>query len=134
MSDILKDSVYEMHEKIEKFSEASSQIVGIANQTNLLSLNAAIEAARAQEAGKGFSVVAGEIKKLSAKSKEVAASTQQDQTAMLKFMDSILEISTKLESKMALVNEAVSNISAAIEEITANSEEVNVSASSLIEK
>lgn len=134
MSDILKNSVYEMHEKIEKFSEASAQIVGIANQTNLLSLNAAIEAARAQEAGKGFSVVAGEIKKLSAKSKEVAASTQQDQTAMLKFMDSILEISTNLESKMALVNEAVSNISAAIQEITANSEEVNVSASSLIEK
>ena len=131
-SNILKNNVHEIQEKINKFSVASEQIVNIASQTNLLALNAAIEAARAGENGKGFSVVAEEVKKLSYESKDVATSTKEDQASMLKLINEIFNVSDKLETQMEVVNESITNISATIEEISSSSEEISASASSLL--
>ena len=75
----LKGRVREIAEQIINLSEQTEQIAGVselvgdlANQTNMLALNAAVEAARAGEYGKGFGVVAGEIRKLADQSRKSA--------------------------------------------------------------
>ncbi|MBR9869172.1 MAG: chemotaxis protein [Oceanospirillales bacterium] len=86
----------ELSSNSEKISKMSGVIQGIADQTNLLSLNAAIEAARAGASGKGFAVVADEVRNLARHSQESAAEISRNIESVQQHIASTTEKMSRL--------------------------------------
>lgn len=88
-------SALDKSKAVEQINVLSNTILEIISQTNLLSLNAAIESAKAGEAGRGFAVVAGEIRKLAENSKNTVKDIQDTTKIVLSAVNNLTDGSTK---------------------------------------
>lgn len=119
---IVDDDTSTTEKKIMETSSIISSIQSISAQSNLLALNAAIEAARAGNAGKGFSVVADEMRKLSQESSESARKVTQTLTEIIQAVQNISTRITAVNEAANMQNSSTNEITIALDEITATSE------------
>ena len=126
-SESVTEAVGTLNETLEEIGEITDVILDIADQTNILALNAGIEAARAEAGGEGFAVVAEEVKALAQETKESAEEIEelicdvQDQSA--ETVAEIDEMADRVESGA----ETVETATGAFEEMAENVSEINTS-------
>lgn len=90
----IASQIFKLNEQNNEIGTISKMVSDLANQTNMLALNAAIEAVRAGENGKGFSVVAGEIRKLA----------EQSRVSAIKINDLVVEIQDLINSTRSVTD------------------------------
>src|SRR4030042_417712 len=116
----VSEGIKEVQKNAKDINQVVDLITSIANQTNLLALCAASEAARAGEAGRGFTVVADQVRKLADESKTAVKRTEGMIGQILNVMD------TQAKSAVTVVS-AVDSIATVAEETSASTEEASAS-------
>ncbi|WP_148863600.1 methyl-accepting chemotaxis protein [Marinobacter fonticola] len=122
-----------LNEKSEKIQGVTSTIQGIAEQTNLLALNAAIEAARAGEQGRGFAVVADEVRQLAGRTAQATGEVAETLQAIRGDTGLIVSQIEKLAGSIESGLESVESVGERLNEIRAQTDQVERQVSGIAE-
>ncbi|MBQ7159828.1 MAG: HAMP domain-containing protein, partial [Treponema sp.] len=130
--DKINDAIHEVAKESEGLMEISQVIQGIASQTNLLAMNAAIEAAHAGELGKGFAVVADEVRKLAESSSDqtktitaVLKRIKDSITLVIGLSSDVIEQFASIENDVNTVARQEQTIRNAMEEQSDSSKQIH---------
>ena len=121
----VNDKINQIESQSEMLQEANATITHIASQTNLLAMNAAIEAAHAGEAGKGFAVVADEIRKLSETSAAQSKTIGQQLGNIKASINDVVNASNISGQAFATVSDNIKSTTKIIEEIRSAMDQQN---------
>jgi len=125
--------IQEIAHDSEGLLEINSVMNNIASQTNLLSMNAAIEAAHAGEAGRGFAVVADEIRKLAESSSKQSKTTATMLKKIKASIDNITKSSNEVLSRFGAIDSGVKTVSEHEQNILNSMEEQEVGGKQILE-
>lgn len=126
-------AVEEIYSNIDDISAMTDIISGIASQTNLLSMNAAIEAAHAGDAGKGFAVVADEIRKLAETTGENSTEIAKVLQKVIEKIKSAVDMSGKTQSAFETIEREISDVISALDEISTSTHELKSGGGQILE-
>jgi methyl-accepting chemotaxis protein len=124
-ADTTNKTIQELAEGSQRIGEVIDLINDIAEQTNLLALNATIEAARAGEAGKGFAVVASEVKNLATQTARATDEIGAQITAIQGSTDEAVTAIGGISSTISEMSEIATSIASAVEEQGAATNEIS---------
>lgn len=144
--DDIRSSTEGIGKGIEHYNNIIKSIKDIAEQTNILAINASIEAANIGAAGKGFAVVAGEVRNLAIRSNDTVKRAEDHTNAILhdleainKFVNNIVERVAATESTANVtlssvneMNQGTEDINSSVQEVSGIVDDINVSVSSIV--
>ena len=127
------EQISEVSKQSKSLQDANTAIADIASQTNLLAMNAAIEAAHAGEFGKGFAVVADEIRKLSETSSEQSKKISAELHKIVDTINNVVEASAKSTESFGEVSNLIAETDNLVKQINSAMEEQQVGSRQILD-